>query len=59
MSPVGNNRVATPSSSIRATISSGSAKLSSPSWRTFTGTPVAASAPSHKARRSGVNALQR
>src|SRR6476659_701363 len=46
-----------PSSSIRATNSSGSAKLSPGFLRTFTLVPGAASAPSQTASRSGVNPL--
>src|SRR4029453_2120512 len=58
-SPVMSRTVATPSSSIRSTIASGSAKLSPSSRRILTCTPLAANAPSQTLRRSGVNALQR
>ena len=58
-SPVGTSTVSTPSSSRRAAITSGAAKLSVSSRRILTATPVAAIAPSQIARRSGVNALQR
>src|SRR5215207_8682808 len=57
-SPVMRKMVATPSSSIRSTIASGPAKLSTSSRRILTCTPLAASAPSQTLRRSGVNALQ-
>src|SRR5262245_15559098 len=59
MSPVGRTTVAMPSSSRRSTKALGSAKLSSGSRRTVTRVPDAASAPSHTASRSGVNALHR
>src|SRR6266540_4694448 len=59
MSPVMRSTVATPSSSMRSIIASGSAKASESSRRTFTWTPVVAIAPSQVSRRSGVNAFER
>ncbi len=53
MSHVGSSTVATPSSSMRATIAAGSANVSSSPLRTLIGSPARSIAPSQIALRSG------